>query len=120
MRFQITDILTESDINVSWKTADGEALGHCSLNLDKHSGISGAGISIGLYTKRIEGIDYDTEIYHGILHCVGVALGVSQTDNPDDIMCIPHQYGKIELSENDKKAIYDLYNPIKESATNQE
>ena len=110
INFEVTESLIDSNINIDWKRVDKNTLAQCYYNYNEQGLLYGAEISIGLYTKRIGGIDYDKEVYHSILHCVGLALGVSQTNNLDDIMCIPHQYGKIELSENDKKSIFNLYN----------
>ena len=117
IKFEITDSLYDSSINVEWKEGNGEKFGECSYNYGPKGVLYSATISVNLITERIDGIDYNTEIYHGILHCVGLALGLPNTDNPDDIMCSPHQFGKIELSENDKNAIYNLYNPVTEDDT---
>ena len=110
IKFEVTDSLYDSSINVKWLEGNGENFGHCTYNYDQKGRLYSATIFIDLITKKIDRIDYNTEIYHGILHCVGAALGLPTTDNPDDIMCSPHQFGKIELSKNDKNAIYNLYN----------
>lgn len=107
---EICENLCDSYINVEWKKFDKKSFGACSFNYDDQGRLYSAEISIGLFPKKADEIRYDAEIYHSILHCCGIALGVAQTNNPEDIMCIPHQYGKIELSENDRKSIFDLYN----------
>lgn len=120
LQFEITDRLFDSLININWKKSNSKNFGSCYFSWDKQGRLCGAEISIDLFPTRINEIDCDTEIYHSILHCVGISLGVPQTNNPDDIMCIPHQYGKMELSENDKKAICNLYNPENINIANQE
>ena len=110
IKFEITDNYYDSSINVDWRKVDGDTWGMCNYNFDKLGRLYSAEIQIGLIDKGISEIDSDTEIYHSILHCVGSAIGLPNTDNPDDIMCVPHQFGKIELSENDKNAVFNLYN----------
>lgn len=120
LRFKITDRLYDSHINIEWRRIDKQALGSCYFQYDNKGNLFSAEVNIGLFPNMInESIDYDTEIYHSILHCIGIALGVPQTNNPEDIMCIPHQVGKIKLSENDKKAICKLYNLTKEPTKTQ-
>lgn len=107
---EITENLYDSNINIGWKKVDKKALGSCHFNFDKLGRLYSAELDVGVFGKIADKYLDDIEIYHTILHLAGCALGVPQTDNPDDIMCIPHQYRKTELSDNDKKAIYNLYN----------
>ncbi len=115
LRFKITDHLYDSNINIEWRRIDKQALESCYFQYDNSGNLFSAEVNIGLFPNMIdESIDYDTEIYNSILHCIGIDLGVPQTNNQEDIMCIPHQVGKIKPSENDNKAICKLYNSVNE------
>ena len=110
LRFRVTNVLLESNINVDWKRVDRQALGHCYFNWDAQGRLYGAEVSIGLTDGRIhQQYDSDIEVYHTILHEIGHALGLGHSPYKEDIMYTPHQYGVASLSENDKYSIQWLY-----------
>ena len=110
LRFRVTNILMESNINVDWKRVDRQALGHCYFSWDAQGRLYGAEVSIGLTDGRIhQQYDSDIEVYHTILHEIGHALGLNHSPYKSDIMYTPHQYGVSALSENDKLSINWLY-----------
>ena len=110
LRFKVTNVLLESNINVDWRRVDRKTFGHCNFNWDPMGRLYGAEVSIGLTDGRIhKAYDNEVEVYHTILHEVGHSLGLGHSPYKNDIMYSPHQYGNANLSENDIYSIQWLY-----------
>jgi len=110
LRFKITNVLLESNINIEWKRVERSALGRCNFTWDPQGRLYGAEVSIGLTDGKIhKAYDNDIEVYHTILHEIGHSLGLGHSPYKEDIMYTPHQYGNASLSENDKYSIQWLY-----------
>jgi len=124
IKFKITTVLLESQINIEWRRVDRKALGHCNYFFDGANRLYGAEVSIGLSDGLIhEKYMSEGEVYHTILHEIGHALGLGHSPYSSDIMYTPHQYGNVRLSANDKHSIKWLYKipqglPIKKFAQN--
>lgn len=108
--FAIVDNLLNSQINLTWKRVDRQALGHCYFNFDGQNRLYSSevqiGISDGIIHKDYESAD---EVYHTILHEIGHALGLGHSPNEVDIMYSPHRYGVVNLSKQDKLSLQWLY-----------
>ncbi|MCR5265613.1 MAG: matrixin family metalloprotease [Cyanobacteria bacterium RUI128] len=110
VQFHVVDNLLSSQINVDWRRVDRKALGHCQYNYDSWMRLYGAEVSIGLTDGKIhQAYDSEAEVYHTILHEMGHALGLGHSPYESDIMFTPHQYGVVNLSENDIFSIQCLY-----------
>ncbi len=111
IRFQIVNNLNQSQIDINWRRVDRKSLGHCEYMINDRAMIYSAeiriGISDGLVHARYNDAD---EVRHTILHEIGHALGLlGHSDQPGDIMYVPHQYGLVDLSERDKETLNWLY-----------
>ena len=110
VRFQVINNLYDSKVNLSWARIDGESLGLCTCT-SAHGRIFSAEIKIDLSDDIIHRQDMnDEEIYHTILHELGCAIGLGHSNDKTDIMYIPHQYGIINISDNDIHTLEYIYN----------
>ena len=110
IKFHIVDSLMNSQMNIGWRRVDRKALGHCEYSYDNLQRLYGADVSIGLTDGLIhQSYNSEAEVFHTILHEIGHGLGLGHSPYDTDIMFTPHQYGVVELSENDIFSIQCLY-----------
>lgn len=108
--YEITNDIMNSNINIAWYMMDDKSLGYCKFDYTDSFMLFGAEVSIGLQVDKKGRItSTDKQVFHTMLHCIGIALGVPETQNTQDIMCIPHQYKVLDLSNNDINAIREIY-----------
>lgn len=108
--YEITNDIMNSNINIAWYMMDDKSLGFCKFDYTDSFMLFGAEVSIGLQVdKKGKITSTDKQVFHTMLHCIGIALGVPETQNKQDIMCIPHQYKVLDLSKNDINAIREIY-----------
>ena len=107
--FVSANSLNDSFLNVEWRRVDRKSLGNCTF-MDKDYCLTSAEVSIGISDGIIHRQYMDeNEVYHTILHEIGHALGLGHSNNPDDIMYTPHQYGVVKLSQRDINSVRWLY-----------
>lgn len=108
--FERTMNLYDSNINIDWKRVDRKSLGSCSFNFDKQGRYYSAEVSIGLSDGIIHHKYMDeNEVFHTILHEIGHSVGLGHSKTKGDIMYVPHEYGVVNVSNNDLATLRWLY-----------
>jgi hypothetical protein len=111
IRFQFVQTVRDSQIDVKWRRVDRSTLGHCEYSFSEHGEIYSAEVQIGL-TDGLVHPEYNsmTEVKHTVVHEIAHALGIAgHSDQPDDIMYVPHQYGIAAPSPRDVATLQRLY-----------
>lgn len=108
--FERTMDIYSSNINVEWKRVDRKSLGSCTFNYDKLSRYYSAELSIGLSDGIIHHKYMDeSEVFHTIIHEIGHSVGLGHSATKGDIMYVPHEYGVVNISNNDLETLKWLY-----------
>ncbi len=108
--FERTMNLYDSQVNIEWKRVDRKSLGCCTFNYDKLGRYYSAELSIGLSDGIIHHQYMDeNEVFHTILHEIGHSVGLGHSKTRGDIMYVPHEYGIVNISQNDLETLKWLY-----------
>ena len=108
--FERTMNLYDSNINIDWKRVDRKSLGSCTFNFDKLGRYYSAELSIGLSDGIIHHKYMDeNEVFHTIIHEIGHSIGLGHSSTKGDIMYVPHEYGVVNVSQNDLETLKWLY-----------
>lgn len=109
--FRMVNQYNNSNINVLWRRVNRESLGMCHSRWTKEGYIYSAELEIGISDGILHALYEDVnEVKHTIIHEVGHAIGLGHSNNADDIMYVPHQYGTVEISQRDINSARWLYN----------
>ncbi len=111
VRFNVVNQLNQSQMDIKWRRVDRKSLGHTTYEMDKIYRMFSCEIQIGISDGLLHAAYQDAgEVQHTILHEIGHALGlIGHSDNPRDIMYVPHQYGVHQLSPRDIESVLWLY-----------
>ena len=110
VKFCVVNELYDSKVNLTWTRADKKSFGNCVYSL-RQNRLYSAEIEIGLFSGIIRRryLD-DNEVFHTILHTLGLAVGLGHSNDKKDIMYVPHQYGITSISDNDIHTLEYIYN----------
>lgn len=111
VRFNMVSNLNQSQIDFKWRRVDRKTLGHCTYEMDNQYRLFSAEVQIGISDGLLHAAYQEaSEVKHTILHEIGHALGlIGHSDEANDIMYVPHQFGVYTLSPRDMETIRWLY-----------